>query len=470
MVLSSLRRDAEAALGQSISEAVISVPAYFNDPQRKATIDAATLAGLRVERLVNEPTAAALAYGLGNTQEGNYLVFDLGGGTFDVSILDKFDDVMEIRATTGDTRLGGDDFTQVIERLLVRRHDLGPLVARDTALVRRRAEGLKFALSSAHEASYDFEIGGKAISGKLERAAFEAECAPLLQRLRLPTERAVRDARLGPSDFNAIVMVGGATRMPMIRGMVARLFGKLPLVTVDPDTTVALGAALQAGLVQKNAALRDVVMTDVSPHTLGIALLEGDDSNARLAVEPLIERNAIVPISRSLIVQTVQDKQKKLAVEVYQGENLRPENNVHLGSIEVAVPARPRGEEKIDVRFTYDVNGALQVEVTVLSTGKKVERIFENSAGMGKDELERRFAELSAIKIAPREMAENRALVARAERLYEELRGADRDQLRLLLMQFEATIADQQLRHAEDVRRSFAAALDELDPSTGHWR
>lgn len=471
LVLAALKRDAEAELGTPVTEAVISVPAYFNDPQRKATIDAASLAGLKVERLVNEPTAAALAYGLGDTPEGQYLVFDLGGGTFDVSILDKYDDVMEIRATTGDTRLGGGDFTAVIERWLTRRHALAKLslAPGDEALLRHQAERLKFALTSAQEAAYDFALGDTRVEGRLDRTGFETECAALLQRLRLPAERAVRDGRLQPDDLNAIVMVGGATRMPMVRSLVARLFGKLPLITIDPDTTVALGAAVQAGLIRRSGALRDVVMTDVSPHTLGIALLDTSSGDDRLAVEPLIERNAIVPISRNITVATVRDKQKAIAVQVYQGENLRPDKNVHLGTIEVPVPPRNKGEETIDVRFTYDVNGALQVEVTVHSTGRKAEKIFENGAGLSREELQRRFGELSGIKALPRDMEENRALIARAERLYEELRGADREALRAMLGQFEQTISDQQLRKADELRSEFARGLDALDPFRGPW-
>ncbi len=227
-------------------------------------------------RLVNEPTAAALAYGFGEVNEGKFLVFDLGGGTFDVSILEKYDDVMEIRATTGDTQLGGNDFTRVIEELIsqsvkVERRALQP---HDRARLNREAEVAKLGLTAAASISYSLSLQGKMVEGTITRVEFETACAPLVRRLRTPTERAILDAGLDAKQFDAVVLVGGATRMPMVRSFVARLFGRLPLVNLDPDTIVARGAAIQAGLHKRAAALKDVVMTDVCPYTLGVAVRE----------------------------------------------------------------------------------------------------------------------------------------------------------------------------------------------------
>ena len=257
------------------------------------------------------------------------------------------------------------------------------------------------------------------------------ECAALLRRLRAPLERAILDAGMEPQQFDAIVMVGGATRMPMVRSLVARLFGRLPLIHVDPDTTVALGAAIQAALHKRDAALNDVVMTDVCPYTLGVATVEdGGSAHRQTLVTPIIERNAVVPISRSTRLVTIDDNQKRISVDVYQGENLRPEHNVHLGSVVVNVPPGRAGEQAIDVRFTYDINAALQVEVTVASTGHTSSKIFYNSLGLTEDELKAKFAALEAIKLTPREHAANKALIARAERLYAEQMGEARDALR----------------------------------------
>ncbi len=465
-VLRSLKADAEADIGTPVTKAVISVPAYFNDPQRKATINAARLAELDVDRLVNEPTAAALAYGLGETPEGKYLIFDLGGGTFDVSILERYADVFEIKATTGDLRLGGDDFTAMLQTLLCKRCGLtlSKLNAGETAILARQAERLKLALSIGHEAAYSFNLGSRKHAGELTRAEFEEASSTLLRRLRQPTERAVRDSSVAASEFDAVVLVGGATRMPMVRSLVGRMFGRLPIATLDPDTTVALGAAVQAGLAGRSGVLRDVVMTDVCPHTLGIASVDDpDDPVMTLSVHPIIERNATVPISRSSLFSTVQNRQKQIAVQVYQGENFRPEHNIHLGTIDVPVPSRPKGEEAVEVRFTYDLNGALQVEAKVISTGKTYERFFLNPSGLDDVALEKRFAELAKIKLHPREQAENQALLAKAERLYEEHRGIARDEIRELIRQFMAEISVQQMRKPEACRDWFDKALSRYE-------
>jgi molecular chaperone HscC len=467
LVLRSLKSDAEAALGETVAQAVISVPAYFNDHQRKATLDAGRLAGLKVERLVNEPTAAALAYGFGAVNEGKFLVFDLGGGTFDISILEKYEGIMEIHATTGDTHLGGNDFTRVIEEMIVRTGavQLASLDRNARARLQREAEIVKLGLTADNEVRYSVP-GDLDLSGNITRAQFELECAPLLRRLRSPVERAILDADLEPHQFDAIVMVGGATRMPMVRSLVARLFGRLPLIHIDPDTTVALGAAIQAGLHNRDEALKDVVMTDVSPYTLGIAAVEDPRSDRQsLSVTPIIERNAVVPISRSKRFSTVEDNQKVISVDVYQGENLRPENNVYLGSLKIDVPRGKAGSEGIDVRFTYDINGALQVEVTVLSTGRAASKIFSNSPELSQAELATRFNAMQAIKLHPREHVPNKALLARAERLYAEQLGEERAIIRRMIAQFEAEIVDQRLQNAEAVRDALAMELDHFERS-----
>jgi molecular chaperone HscC len=468
-VLKSLKADAEAHLGEAVDEAVISVPAYFNDIQRKATLDAARLAGLKVERLVNEPTAAALAYGLESRREGLFLVFDLGGGTFDVSLLESFEGVMEVRATAGDTFLGGDDFTRAIADLIAQRHRIGldSLSRADLARLLRASESLKQALSSAHAAEYEIRIGKDVLTGAVTRDRFEEAARPLLLRLRTPLERAIGDSGKRLADMDAVVLVGGATRMPMVRSLVARLFGQLPLAQVDPDTTVALGAAVQAGLKARHAALEDVVMTDVCPFTLGTAVTQ--DAHTRdetVVMLPIIERNSVVPISRSQVLQTLHDNQASVRVQVYQGESRRPENNILIGELVVPVPRGPSGQESVEVRFTYDINGALEVEITALSTGVKERRVFRNASNLSEAELEKRFAALAEIKVAPREQAANRALLQRAERLYEELLAEQRDRLAFLITRFEHRINDPEERDPDKARSEFAAELDVLERTT----
>jgi molecular chaperone HscC len=333
------------------------------------------------------------------------------------------------------------------------------------ARVLRACEAIKHALSSAQQTEYEILIGGKAIAGRLDRAQFEQAAQPLLQRIRAPLERAIHDSKKRLADIDAVVLVGGATRMPMIRSLVARLFAQLPLAQVDPDTVVALGAAVQAGLKARDAALEDVVMTDVCPFTLGTGVTQNARTRDEIVVVlPIIERNSPVPISRAQTLTTIADYQTSVKVTVYQGESLRPEGNILLGELDIAVPSAPAGKESIEVRFTYDVNGALETEVTVKSTGKRERRIFRNASNLPQSEIEQRFAALAEIKIAPREQAANRALLARAEALYEELLGENREFLSQLVARFEHDIGKG--HEIERVRSEFAAALDKLESLT----
>ena len=303
LVLRSLREDAEAKLGEAISEAVISVPAYFSDPQRRATLDAAHLAGLPADRLINEPTAAALAHGLETAGDGCFLVLDLGGGTFDVSLLHKYEGVMEVRASAGDSSLGGNDFRDLLVNMLCRRHGTDPAKLEPAELARllREAELLKHGLTEEVERGYRFSAGGATFEGKLTRFEFEEAAAPLIRRLRVPIERAINDSAVDIATIDQVVLVGGATRMPMVRGLAAKLFGRFPLIHPRPDHIIALGAAVQAGLKARHAALDDVIMTDVCPFTLGTTVTDRHGPDG-VAMSPIIERNSVVPISRALPV------------------------------------------------------------------------------------------------------------------------------------------------------------------------
>jgi molecular chaperone HscC len=465
LVLAELKRAAEAELGEAIEDAVISVPAYFNDLQRKATLAAARIAGLPVERLINEPTAAALAYGLEAGGEAQFLVFDLGGGTFDVSILDTYDDVMEVRATAGDNTLGGNDFRDCLAQMILERHKLDgqALTPAERARLTRSAEEVKLALSRQHTADYALSLVGATLTGTVERGAFEERAQPLIRRLRAPLERAVADSQIRPESIGQVVMVGGATRMPMVRQLAARLFGRLPLTHLDPDRVVALGAAVQAGLKARHAALGDVVMTDVAPYTLGIRALAGDGEAQETIVVPIIERNTVVPTSRSKPFFTVADGQELLTVAVYQGEHLKPDNNVLLGALDVAVPAAKAGQQGVDVRFTYDINGILEVEATALGTGATVRRVFRNACDLSDDDIAAALNRIAHLKVPPAEQAENRALIARAERIYAETTGEARARLVGLIGAFRAAIAEARPAEAERARAAFRAALDVLD-------
>jgi molecular chaperone HscC len=473
LVLRSLKADAEAALGRPVHEAVITVPAYFSDAQRKATRAAGELAGLKVERLLNEPTAAALAYGIHlRDGESKFLVFDLGGGTFDVSVLDLFDNVMEVRASAGDNHLGGEDFvTVLVERFL--EHGAVPEARRTDALFMGRltaqAEAAKRALSEAPRATMRVAADGAEYTMELDEAALEKHCALLLARLRSPVERALRDARLPIAELDNIVLAGGATRMPLVRKMAARMFGRFPACDIDPDQVVALGAAVQAGLKMKDAALDEVVMTDVAPYSLGVATTFRNDAGnySHGHFDPIIERNSVIPVSRVKRYFPVESGQQRIVLQVYQGEARMAADNIKLGELAVRLPTGVPGADEdngVDVRFTYDANGLLQVEATLVRTREVHSLVIEGNPGLlTGEEIARRFAALSELKVHPRERMENRTLLARAERLYQQLRGAERERLAHEIARFESVLETQDARAIAPAAKLLRQVLDYFD-------
>lgn len=467
-VLRSLKEDAENHLGESVTKAIISVPAYFNDVQRKATKKAAELAGLQVERLISEPTAAALAYGLHQNQETSFLVFDLGGGTFDVSILELFEGVMDVKSIAGDNYLGGEDFTEILVAYFIQKNklDAESLTPITRSMLYKQAEQSKRILGTESAATMRIVIKEEEYVLTIDRLELEQLVQPLLIRLRQPIERALRDASLQPSDLDGIVMIGGATKMPLIKQIISRMFGKMPYANISPDETVALGAAVQVALKQRDQALDEMILTDVCPYTLGTSVLRRGSSGQTSSGHyfPIIERNTPIPVSRVERLYTVADNQKIISVDVYQGESPRVENNLFLGEMEFQIPQAPRGEESIDVRYTYDVNGILEVEVTTVSTGQKHQMIIEQNAGaMTKKQIEARLLELRSIKIHPRERTENRLLLARGERLYEEVLGDQRKFIAQCLKVFEDALYTQNEKVIEKAAQAFNEQLAEIE-------
>lgn len=469
LVLRSLLADAEAALGEKISEAVISVPAYFSDAQRKATRSAGELAGVRVERLINEPTAAALAYGLQQReQESRFLVFDLGGGTFDVSILECFDNVFEVHASAGDNFLGGEDFLDVLVEAFLQDHALRrqAISAQEYAQLRRRLEALKREVGGTTAASLQIAIGENSYTWSVDEDRFARLCEPLVQRMRAPIERAMRDAKLQPTQLDEIVLVGGASRMPMVARLVSRMFGRLPLRHVNPDQAIALGASVAAGLKSRNAKLDEIILTDVCPYTLGTQIARRDPNGQvhNGYFHPIILRNSTVPISREDVFYPMHDQQHQLTIDIFQGENPLVANNIKLGEITLDLDKRKRNEENgVTVRFTYDINGLLQVEVTELATQRRHELLLEQNPGLlTPEDIRARFAALAALKVHPRNQQENIAVLARAERLYEEFLH-ERSQLQDWIMHFRATIESQDVALIERHRVQLLEALDALE-------
>ncbi len=469
LVLRSLVADAEAALGARVTEAVISVPAYFSDAQRKATRAAGELAGIRVERLINEPTAAALAYGLQERHDGGrFLVFDLGGGTFDVSILELFDGVIEVHASAGDNYLGGDDFLDLLVDACAADLgiDLSSQPRRELGQLRHRLERVKRELSGNVRVRLETSLGSRECVWEIDEERFAKLAEPLVLRMRQPLERAMRDARLTPQQLDEIVLVGGASRMPLVARLVSRMFGRLPLRHVNPDQAIALGAAVAAGLKSRDERLEEVILTDVCPYTLGTQVSRRDHTGTHQEgfFHPIIHRNSTVPVSREDTFFPIHDNQTRLSIDVYQGENPMVAKNIKLGELEIALPAKkPSSANGVTVRFTYDINGALQVEATVLATGERHELVLEQNPGLlSPEDIRARFAALAEIKIHPRDKQENVALLARAERLYEEHLDA-RDILQDWILRFRAVVETQDERLIREHREELGKALDKLD-------
>lgn len=470
LVLKSLKADAERHLGEKIERAVITVPAYFNQAQRKATQAAAEIAGLRADRLLNEPTAAGLAYGLQERSEHSaFLVFDLGGGTFDVSVLDYFEGVVEVRSSAGDTRLGGEDFARVVAELFLSRcADLPESTRRalrESGALWRAAEQAKRDLSDQATTMMRVQLDQRVHEREIDRAAFESASAELLTRLRRPIERALMDARIAPGELAEVVLVGGATRMPLIRQMVARLFQRLPLRTINPDETIVRGAAIQAALLARDAALSEVVLTDVMPFSLGVVAME-EIAGRQIAdrFSPIIERNMPVPVSRMSLYHTVSDNQKIVRLDIRQGESPIGSENLHLGHLEVPVPPRKAGEVSVEVRFSYDSNGLLAVDARETSSGATVSGLIQQADnGMSQAQIDAALQRMAALKVHPREAQENLYLIERAKRLYEDRLGCEREKVQHWLAQFEAALDTQDPQIVERARESFREALDSID-------
>ncbi|HEX6765589.1 MAG TPA: Hsp70 family protein [Polyangiaceae bacterium] len=475
LVLGELKRDAEAALGEPIAEAVVTVPAYFGELQRRATRDACELAGLRVERIINEPTAAALAYGLHHRdRELRAAVVDLGGGTFDVTVLEIMEGVIEIQASSGDTRLGGEDFVDLIAEhcagALRRQHGVEVEAKLGRARLREAAELAKRRLSREERTllavpALPTSKGPLDVELSLERTELEDLFQPLIARMSAPIARALRDAGKEPRHIDEVILVGGATRMPCIGRLAAQIFGRLPQRSLPPDEAVALGAAVQAALKAGNAAVSDLVATDVAPFSLGIASAQSvGDAVVNGIFSPIIERGTVLPASRVERFVTMGDGQKQLNVVVYQGEHPHCSKNRKIGEYELkGIPPRRAGEEAVDVRFTYDMNGVLDVDATIVSTQKTATFTIERTPGrLSKSELEAARKKLSHLKFHPREALPNVTALARADALYAELVGPSRARLGSRIAGFRAALETQNPAFISEQRQALQALLLEL--------
>lgn len=469
MVLRALKEDAEAFLGEEVTEAVISVPAYFDDKRRKATKRAGELAGLKVERMISEPTAAAVAYGLyDKNQDTRFLVFDLGGGTFDVSVLELYHNILEVRAVAGDNYLGGEDFTQEMAKLFLQKVDLqlSDLSEKDQVRLTRAAEKAKRAISDEANVTMSFLCGEETKEAVISAKEYEEACGDLLAKIREPVKKSLSDAGLKLSEIDEVLLIGGATRLSIVRDFLIRLFRKFPDAKLNPDETVALGAAVQAAMKERREEVREVILTDVCSFTLGTeVVVEYDEDKYETGrFCPIIERNTVIPASHTERLYTVRDNQSSVRVRVLQGESRYARNNLYLGELEIEVPPGPRGSQSVDVTYTYDINSLLEVEVKVVSTGIGKKMIIKGDSNqMTDEEIQKRMEELAYLKIQPRDYEENRLVLLRAERMYEESLGERRQKLDHYITAFDAALKRGDHDAIREAREELNALLEEDD-------
>lgn len=456
-VLSYMKKYAEQNIGQSIQKAVITVPAYFNDAQRQATKDAGTIAGLDVVRIINEPTAAALAYGLGSDKSEKICVFDLGGGTLDVSILDIGDGTFEVVSTAGDNKLGGDDWDNVIADWIKAeiQKQYGQKIEDKMALQRYKdaAEKAKIELSSNMETTISLPFIGMSSNGpisfetKLTRANFQALTKHLLDRCVKPLEDAIKDAKLSYSDINEVLLIGGSIRMPAVQELVTRITGKKPNLSVNPDEAVSIGAAYQGGILSGD--VKDVILLDVTPLTLGIETMGG-------VMTPLISRNTTIPTTKSQIFSTAADNQPAVDIMVYQGERQFARDNKLLGHFQLTgIKPAPRGTPRIEVTFNIDVNGIVKVSAKDLDTQKEQEITISGSNGLSKEEIDRMVREAEANKEADEKRKEEVELKNKAENYINEIDTALREK--------GDQIDSKQKEETQKLRDELKSALDNND-------
>lgn len=431
-VLRRLKEDAEQYLGEPVTEAVISVPAYFNDDKRCATKNAGKLAGLAVERLVNEPSAVALKHHIKEKDMETFIVFDFGGGTLDVSLVDAFDNVVEIKAVAGDNYLGGKDFNEVIAKEFYRRNHLTEesFSPKERGIVRKEAELLKIELSANKEAERTFLINGTEYTMRLTNQELIHISVELFKRMSVPIQKVINDANITPDEIDKIILVGGSSKMPVVRQYIKSLMDVMVVADDRPDESIALGVGMAAGIKERTGDMKDIILSDICPFSLGTELYDGSFS-------PIIERNDTLPCSRTRYYVTASDFQTELNFNIYQGESLMAKDNLLLGNLKLTgIPRERAGEVGAYVTFLYDINGIL--DIRILSGEQSQHKVILNKKmGLTEKEVERRVKELQKQTLYPVGQEKNRLLIERAERIYMESDYQTREIIAKMLRDFK---------------------------------
>ena len=461
LVLRSLKEDASTFLNIEITRAVISVPAYFNNKQREATIQAGELAGLNVEAIINEPTAAAIAFGLHEKPEDTtFMVLDLGGGTFDISIMEYYDQILEVQATAGDNYLGGEDFTRVLIDFYLEQHGLvfEVLSLQKREIIYTIMENAKKELNE-HESIVIEPIFDITEAFTITQQDYLRISSALLLKIKNIIKQAIIDSKLKVSEIEDLILVGGSARLKIFKELTMKLFKRIPSAHIDPDLAIAMGASIQAALKDKNKELADVVLTDVSPHTFGVGV-ENPNNFDKSLYSPIIERNTIIPVSRSSSYTPTGKDQSKLLFKVYQGENRLVDDNFYLGELSVKIPKGSSGKKGAEVRFSYDTNGVLDIDIKVIATGMMYNKvILSGDNKLNALELQSSLNRLSKFKFHPREDEENITLIATAEKLYTFSSGDLRKQILNNIKWFEGALEAQDRKKVTADAKEFVKFL-----------
>lgn len=457
-VLRRLKEDAEKYLGETVTEAVISVPAYFNDDKRCATKQAGALAGLTVERLINEPSAVALKHHINKENSETMIIFDFGGGTLDVSLVEAFDNMVEIQAVAGDNYLGGKDFDEVIAEHFFQEQNMIPnlLSQEDQGIVRKEAELLKRALSEKNSASRSFWLAGQEYTMNLTNQQLIHISADLFSRMSKPIQKVLNDSDISLDEIDQIILVGGSSKMPVVAQYI-RSLSDVPVVLEEhPDESIALGVGIAAAIKERKGAVKDVILADICPFSLGTAVYDGTFS-------PIIQRNETLPCKRTQNYTTINNNQTKLTFPIYQGESLVAKENLLLGTLEIRnLPKRPKGEVVASVTFLYDINGILDIHI--VSENQALHRVILNkNMSLSDEEVAARLKELQKMTLHPLEQEETRLLVEKAERLYQESSPKNRQYIAFLLRQFKKIALEEKGRAVHEAAVRLSLTLEALE-------